>query len=307
METRPFGRTGELLPILSFGAQRLCDEEGVSEDLALQIMNSALDRGIRYFDTAWMYSVPNGTYRNGQSEQRVGMVAKRRRTEMWIATKAIARARDEARRQLEESLARLQTDHVEEWRFHDVQTMDELDKITGPAGALEAAIGARDEGLIRYISLSGHKNPQVQVEALRRFPFDSMLVAVSAVDHFVYDFGEEFLPVAARHGAGVVGMKVFALGKLGHVPDLALRFALGLPLTTVIVGIRSMAELETDLRIAEQFTPLTAEERVTLLREAMPLVKPENMPWKAQVWGSPDGWHRREEPTPSTRIRHLGA
>jgi hypothetical protein len=123
METRPFGRTGESFPILSFGAQRVVDEEGCNEDQALAILNTALDRGIRYFDTAWAYS-------KGQSEERVGLVAKHRRDEMWIATKTVETRRDGARRQLEESLTRLQTDRVDEWRLHNVYSFDRLDQMT---------------------------------------------------------------------------------------------------------------------------------------------------------------------------------
>ena len=207
METRPFGKTGESMPILSFGSQRIVDDEGCNQDQALAILNTALDRGIRYFDTAWTYS-------RGQSEERVGMMARHRRQEMWIATKTWDTTRDGARRQLEDSLTRLQTDHVDEWRLHNVWDFERLDKMTGPGGALEAAIQARDEGLVRFLSISGHTNPQVQIEALRRFPFDTVLVAVSVLDHFIYSFAEEFLPVAARCGAGVVGMKVFGHKKL---------------------------------------------------------------------------------------------
>ena len=103
-----------------------------------------------------------------------------------------------ARRQLEESLARLQTDHVNEWRLHNVWGFDRLDQMTGKGGALEAAVQAREEGLVRNISISGHTDPQVQIEALRRFPFDTVLVAVSVLDHFIYSFAEEFLPIAAQ-------------------------------------------------------------------------------------------------------------
>ncbi|MFN2167127.1 MAG: aldo/keto reductase, partial [Anaerolineae bacterium] len=189
METRPFGQTGASLPILSFGAQRIVDEEGCSQEQAIEILNTALERGIRYFDTAWAYSA-------GQSEERVGMVAKHRRDEMWIATKTVHTKRDGARQQLEESLERLQTDHVDEWRLHNVYSFDRLDQMTARGGALEAAIQARDEGLVRFISISGHTDPQIQIEALRRFPFDTVLVAASVLDHFIYSFAEEFLPVA---------------------------------------------------------------------------------------------------------------
>ena len=290
METRRFGRTGESFPILSFGAQRIVDEEGCSEEQAIEILNTALDRGIRYFDTAWMYS-------RGQSEKRVGMVAKHRRGEMWIATKTWDTTRDGARRQLEESLARLQTDHVNEWRLHNVWGFDRLDQMTGKGGALEAAVQAREEGLVRNISISGHTDPQVQIEALRRFPFDTVLVAVSVLDHFIYSFAEEFLPVAARKVTGVVGMKILAYKKLASVDDRALQYALGLPLTTVIAGCSKLSELEADLAVAENFTPMTGPERLTFFREVLPMVKPENMPWKATEWGNPTEWKPRQEPS----------
>ena len=289
METRPFGKTGESMPILSFGSQRIVDDEGCNQDQALAILNTALDRGIRYFDTAWTYS-------RGQSEERVGMMARHRRQEMWIATKTWDTTRDGARRQLEESLKRLQTDHVDEWRLHNVWDFARLDAMTGIGGALEAAVQAKEEGLTRNISISGHSDPQVQVEALRRFPFDTVLVAVSVLDHFIYSFAEEFLPVAARCGAGVVGMKVFGYKKLASFAERALRYALALPLTTVIAGCSTMAELEADLAVAEDFKPMTGPERLEFFREVLPLVQPQNMPWKASDWGNPTEWKPRREP-----------
>jgi hypothetical protein len=227
----------------------------------------------------------------------VGLVARHRRAEMWIATKTWDVTRDGARRQLEDSLTRLQTDHVNEWRLHNVWDFERLDQMTGKGGALEAAIQARDEGLVRFISISGHTDPQVQIEALRRFPFDTALVAVSVLDHFVYSFAEEFLPVAAQKGIGVVGMKIFGYKKLAHVADRALRYALALPLTTVIAGCSTLAELEADLAVAETFTPMTGPERLEFFREMLPLVKPENMPWKAADWDNPVEWKPRQEPS----------
>jgi aryl-alcohol dehydrogenase-like predicted oxidoreductase len=289
METRPFGSTGERFPILSFGAQRIVDEHNCSEEQAIAILNAAIDRGIRYFDTAWVYS-------HGQSEERVGRVAKERRKEMWIATKAWDRTRDGALRQLEESLTRLQTDHVDEWRLHNVWSFDELDKCFADDGAIQALVRAREEGLVRYASISGHTDPQIQIEALRRFPFDSVLIAVSVLDHFIFSFAEEFLPVANSRGVATIGMKVFGLGKLGHVYDRALRYTLGLPVSTVIVGCSTMEELEKDLDIAEQFVPVSGPERLAFFQEMMALVTPQNMPWKAADWNNPVAWNRRTEP-----------
>ncbi|MHB1317883.1 MAG: aldo/keto reductase, partial [Anaerolineae bacterium] len=129
METRPLGKTGEMMPILSLGCQRLVDEEGCSQEQAVDILNTAIDRGIRYFDTAYVYS-------GGVSESRVGLVAKERRDEMWIATKLSDTSAEGAKRQLETSLKRLQTDHINEWRMHDVLNYERLDAMTGKGGAL---------------------------------------------------------------------------------------------------------------------------------------------------------------------------
>ncbi len=286
MEERPFGKTGVKFPIFSFGAQRIVDGHGCSESQAVKIMNCALDRGIRYFDTAWVYS-------GGQSEERVGKVARHRRKDMWIATKTIARTAKESRLQLEESLRRLQTDHVDEWRLHNIWSLEELDKVTGPGGSLEAAIRARDEGLVRYISISGHSNPRVQIEALNRFSFDSVLCAVSALDHFILSFAEEFLPVANARGVAIIGMKVMGLGVLAPFYEKALRYTLGLPISTAIVGMETMEQLERNLAVAENFKPLTDEERLEFFQEIMPLITPQKAMWKAEDWENPTSWKKR--------------
>ena len=283
METRPFGRTGASFPILSFGGQRIVDDHGCTEEEAIRIVNTALDRGIRYFDTAWIYS-------QGQAETRLGKVVKHRRSEMWIATKTWDATRNGALRQLEESLNRLQTDHVDEWRLHNVYDYARLDAFTGPGGALEAAIQARDEGLVRHISISGHTDPQILVEALDRFPFDSALIAVSALDHFILSFAEEFLPVANAKGVATIGMKVLGLGSLTHEVERSLRYAFGLPVSTVIVGMETMEQLEQNLAIAESFEPLSDVERLAFFRDIIHLVEPEEMPWKAADWGDPVEW-----------------
>ncbi len=287
METRSFGKTGEMFPILSFGGQRIVDEHNCTEEAALEIVNTAIDRGIRYFDTAWIYS-------KGQAETRLGKVAKHRRTEMWIATKTWDTTRDGARRQLETSLSRLQTDHVNEWRLHNVWDYTRLDALTGKGGALEAAIQARDEGAVHRISISGHTDPQILIEALNRFPFDSALIAVSALDHFILSFAEEFLPVANAKGVATIGMKVLGLGSLTHEVERSLRYAFSLPLSTVIVGMESMAQLEQNLAIAESFTPLSDEERLAFFKDIIALVHPQKLPWKAVDWDSPTKWAPRD-------------
>ena len=286
METRPFGKTGKAFPILSFGGQRIVDEHHCTGEQAIEIVNTALDRGIRYFDTAWIYS-------NGQAETRLGKVVKHRRSEMWIATKTWDTSRDGARRQLETSLSRLQTDHVDEWRLHNVWDYARLDAFTGKGGALEAAIQAREEGLVRNISISSHTDPQILVEALKRFPFDSALIALSALDHFILSFAEEFLPVANARGVATIGMKVLGLGSLKHEVERSLRYAFSLPVSTVIVGMETMAQLEQNLAIAESFTPMTDQARLAFFKDIIALVRPDKMRWKTTDWDNPKEWIAR--------------
>jgi predicted aldo/keto reductase-like oxidoreductase len=283
MELRPFGKTGHRFPILSFGGQRIVDEHQCSEAEAIEIVNTAIDRGIRYFDTAWMYS-------EGQAETRLGQVVKHRRQEMWLATKTWDPGYEGSLRQLETSLKRLQTDYVDEWRLHNVWDYERLDQFTRKGGALDAAIKAREEGLIRYISISCHTDPQILVEAIDRFPFDSALIAVSALDHFILSFAEEFLPLANSKGIATIGMKVLGLGSLTHEVERSLRYAFSLPLSTVIVGMESMAQLEQNLAIAENFSPLTDQERLDFFQHIIPLVKPRNLRWKTADWNDPTEW-----------------
>lgn len=190
MNERSFGRTGWQVPILSFGAQRIVDEHNCTEEEAIQIVHTAIERGITYFDTAPSYS-------DGQSEYRLGLALQGgRREQVKIATKTHDRTRDGSWRLLEESLKRLQTDYVDEWRLHNIVDLQQLDSCFTQDGALKALQEAQEQGVVKKLSISGHTNPQVQVEALRRFDFDSALVALSALDHHIYSFAHEFLPLA---------------------------------------------------------------------------------------------------------------
>lgn len=283
METRPFGNTGEEFPILSFGAEQIVDEQNCTRETAIQLVNEAIDRGIRYFDTAWAYY-------EGQAERRLGYVAKDRRAEMWIATKTLDTTRDGALRQLEESLSRLQTDYVDEWRLHNVYDYARLDEFTRDGGALEAAIKAKEDGIVKHISISSHSDPQILIEALDRYPFESALVALSVLDHFILSFAEEFLPVANAQGVATIGMKVLGMRVLSHEVERSLRYAFSLPVSTVIVGMETMEQFEQNYSVAEKFVPMTDEERLAFFQDVIPLVKPENLPWKVPDWDDPVEW-----------------
>ena len=177
--------------------------------------------------------------------------------------------------------------------MHYVWSFDELDKITAPGGALEAAVQARAEGLIRYISISNHGNPKVQIEALERFPFDSMLFPTSVLDHFILSFAEELLPIAKAKGVAIAGMKIIGVGYLADIYDKALRYALSLPIDTAVVGMDNLEQLQKNLAVAEAYQPLTDSERLELFKDVLPRVTPKVMPWKAEDWDNPVEWKRR--------------
>lgn len=277
MQTRSFGRDPHQVSLLGFGAQRIVDEHDCTEEEAIAIIRRAVEAGVNYFDTAPSYS-------DGQSETRVGLGLKGLRDKVWIATKTGGRTRDLALRDLEGSLKRLQTDYINEWRMHNIMQPHDLEAIFAKGGALEALIEAKEQGLIRKISISGHTDPRLLAEAIRRFPFDSALVALSALDHFIYSFAHDFVPLAVEKGVAVIGMKVMGLGKLAPWTEQALRYTWSLPVTTAILGVSKMEELEADLEAANRFVPMTDIERVALFQEIMPLVRPDVLRWKAREW-----------------------
>ncbi|WP_127587312.1 aldo/keto reductase [Paenibacillus koleovorans] len=287
MEKRKFGQTGAEFPILSFGAQRIVDEHSCTEEEAIQIVNRAIDAGITYYDTAPSYS-------RGQSEERLGKALQlnNRRGEVWIATKTHDRTREGSLRLLEDSLRRLQTDRIEEWRLHNVATMEELDQIFAKGGAMEALLEAKRQGIVKHLSISGHTNPNVQLEALERYPFDSALVALSAMDHLIYSFAHEFLPVANRKNIGIIGMKVLALGQLAPWYEKAMQYTFSLPISTAIVGMESMEQLERNLAVAESFQPMTDIEKLEFFKEVIHLANPKVLKWKAVDWTSGE-WVKR--------------
>jgi aryl-alcohol dehydrogenase-like predicted oxidoreductase len=269
---------------MSFGSQRIVDEHNCTEEDAVRIVNTAIDRGINYFDTAPSYS-------EGQSEYRLGLALGKRRDQIWLVTKTHDRTRDGSLKLLEESFKRLKTDHVDEWRLHHISSVEELDQCFAPDGALQALLKAKEQGMVKHLSISCHNDPTLIVQALRRFDFDSVLIALSALDHMIYNF-EGILPALNQKGIAIVAMKALGMGKLGPWYERALRYTMSLPVSTTIVGMESMEQLEKNLAVAESFEPLSEVERLEFWQEIMPLATPPNIPWKAQEWGG-ETWFER--------------
>jgi aryl-alcohol dehydrogenase-like predicted oxidoreductase len=273
MPTRPLGRTGFQVPLFSLGGQGLLEHPGHTDE-AVAIINRALDLGVKYCDTAHWYG-------GGSSESYYGEALKTRRNEIYLATKSGERSYDGAMRDLETSLKRLQTDRLDCWQMHHVRNQDDVEKIFAPNGALKAFLKARDEKITRFIGITGHLNPFVLKDAIGRFNFDTILMALNAADKNLpgpgneSSFIENLLPAAVDKKLGIIGMKVPAIGRIfqpGGVTTMrqAMSYTLSLPVSTVIIGIKTIPELEENIRIAQTFKPLTAAEMAELERLTHP-------------------------------------
>ena len=269
MEKRRLGRTEWQTTLLGFGGAYIGLHELSMKD-AVAVVNRVLDLGINYVDTASQYA---------DSQEKIGQVMRTRRREVFLATKVLQRTRDSAEEEIRESLRKLQTDHVDLLQVHGASDMEILEQVFGPGGALEAVVEAQRAGLTRFIGITSHKRPGVLAEALRRFDFDTILVPVSMLDHFVDDFVPVVLPIARERDMGVIGMKPLASMVLPDV-DSALRWAFGQPVDVIIAGMSSVAHVETDVAIAESFVALSPEEQEAMLGEVRHLAKAENLYWR---------------------------
>jgi predicted aldo/keto reductase-like oxidoreductase len=248
LPTRALGRTGRQVSILGLGGEGVLRTHG-ENDKAVQVIQRALDLGITYCDTAPAYASSRDYY---------GAALGERRKQVFLASKTHDRSRDGSLRLLDDSLLRLRTDHLDLWQLHDLRTAADLDRIFAKNGALEALIQARSEGRVRFLGLTGHHDPAILVEAMLRFVFDTVLVALNAADVHRSSFIHAVLPVAAKRGIGVIGMKVCSQGLLlsqaGLTMNEAIGYTLSLPkVSTVIVGCGTPDEVEENVRIAHEF------------------------------------------------------
>jgi len=234
----------------------------ISQQEVIEIVQRYLDMGGNYVETAYAYG-------SGDSERKVGEALKRRRDEVFLATKVAARDKEGAARLLERSLNNLQSDHVDLLFMHAVQEFYELEAILDQNGALRAAEEARQAGKVRFIGISGHGWADVLIEALERYPFDAVMHTFNYLDRFNYPSSEkELLPLAAEKGVAVVGMKPVGDGYLHRSPGAALRYAFSLPCATMVSGMNKLEYLETDIAVAKAFRPLRKKELETLFAEA---------------------------------------
>jgi aryl-alcohol dehydrogenase-like predicted oxidoreductase len=262
---RTLGRTGARVLPVSLGGEGVLRTTGRARQ-AVPVILEALRLGVRYCDTAPAYQQSQDYY--GEAFRAAGAEARR---QVFLASKTHERTRDGALRLLDDSLRRLGTDWLDLWQMHDLRERDELEVLFGKGGAIEAAERARSEGRVRFIGLTGHHDPEILLEAMRRFPFDSVLVAVNPADPRRLPFVPTVVAEARRRGMGVVGMKVLAAGRLvqdAAAPDL-IRYAATLT-DTVIIGCSTVDEVRRNMAVADGFTPMLEPERRALEARVAP-------------------------------------
>jgi aryl-alcohol dehydrogenase-like predicted oxidoreductase len=263
---RPMGKTGLEVSIIGLGGHHIGTVAGQQE--VNNMVAKALDHGINFFDNAW-------EYHGGLSEERVGSALKGKRDQAIVMTKVCThgRKKDVAMRMLEESLTRLQTDHLDVWQVHEVIYYNDPERAYEQDGVLEALAAAKQQGKVRFVGFTGHKNPSIHLEMLNRgFPFDTVQMPINPFDPSFRSFEREVLPVAVQKGMAVFSMKSMSGSGESIVhgaltPTEALSYAMSVPgVSTTISGMDSMAVLDQNLEILHSFKPLD-EKQMAALRE----------------------------------------
>lgn len=260
---RPLGRTGIEVSALGLGGHHLGAAK--SEQEAIQIVQEALDGGVTFFDNCWEYHL-------GASEMILGKALKGKRDRAVLMTKVCTHGRDRdlGLQMLEQSLRRLQTDHLDVWQIHGVTFYNDPDLFIRPNGAAEALAQAKKQGKVRFVGFTGHKDPRIHLKMLATgFPFDTVQMPLSAFDASFRSFEQQVLPELQRRGIAALGMK--SMGGRGEpvtkgavTAEEALRYAMSLPVATTIAGCDKLEVLRQNLRTAQNFQPMSPAEMQNL-------------------------------------------
>lgn len=259
---RPLGKTGEMVSIYGYGGW---DAGRPEEKESISMMHEAIESGVTFFDNAWEY---NG----GKSEEVMGkaLAMDGYRNKVFLMTKVCARDYKNAKRQIDESLKRLQTDHVDLLLFHAIQYDGDPERImNSEGGAVRAVLEAKKEGKLKYMGFSGHMFPELHLKMIDMFDWDAVQLPLNVLDNHYKSFQKKVLPVLIEKSIAPLGMKSLA-GR--HLPieteipvKLCRKYAMSLPVSTTICGVQTREQLRLDLEIARDFKPLVKSEIEVLL------------------------------------------
>lgn len=263
---RTLGKTQERVSAIGLGGFHIGHPKDKQD--SIRIVHSAVDRGITFMDNSWDYN-------EGDSEIRMGKALKDGyRDKVFLMTKIDGRTKKSAAQQINESLERLQTDHVDLLQFHEVLRLEDPDRIFAEEGAIAAFLEAKQAGKTRYIGFTGHKDPLVHLRMLEiaeqhNFSFDTVQMPLNVMDAHFRSFEHQVLPKLVEQEIGVIGMKTMGDGNILKSktvePIECLHYALNLPTSVVVTGIERMEILDQAIKAAETFKPMSDEEVADLL------------------------------------------
>jgi uncharacterized protein len=269
---RTLGRTGEKVSVVGVGGYHLGTQHDDQE--SIRIIHTALDSGVNFLDNCWDYN-------DGKSEVRMGKALRDGyRQKAFLMTKIDGQTKTSAAKQIDESLHRLQTDHLDLLQFHEVIRETDPARIFGVGGSIEAALEAKKQGKIRFIGFTGHKNPDIHLKMLEtgfahNFTFDTVQMPLNVMDAHFNSFEKKVLPVLVKHQIGVLGMKPLGAGIILQSKVVSavecLRYAMSLPTSVVITGCDSLSVLQQALDVARSFKPLSSQETAALLAQTAPV------------------------------------
>jgi aryl-alcohol dehydrogenase-like predicted oxidoreductase len=274
MPYRELGKTGEKVSCIGLGGYHL-GQSHLTEADAIKLFHAAIDRGINFSDNSWDYN-------QGESERRVGKALKGYRQKVFVMTKFDGRTKGSALKQLDQSLERLQVDHVDLWQFHENIRLEDPDRFFAKDGAAEATLEARKSGKARYIGFTGHKDPVVHLRMLElaqrnNFHFDTAQMPINVMDAHFRSFEKQVVPVLQRQGVALLGMKSMGdkniLESKTVTPLECLQYALSRPTSVVITGIDSMPILDQAFEAAATYSKLSAADIDAILRKTAPVAE----------------------------------
>jgi predicted aldo/keto reductase-like oxidoreductase len=267
---RPLGRTGEKVTMIGLGGFHAAVPE--AEDASIRLIQRACDEGITFLDNAW-------DYMDGKAEERMGKAISQggRRDKLFLMTKCCGRTANDAQSNLEDSLRRLRTDHLDLWQFHEINYDNDPEWVFQQGGALEYALKAKEQGKVRFIGFTGHKHPEIHLKMLSQpYEWASVQMPLNVLDSQYRSFQKNVLPVLNQRGIAPLGMK--SLGGRGNIVkgtgigvEEALRYVLSLPIATLVSGIDSEQVLDQNLKIVREFSPMTVAEMAAIEAKVRPL------------------------------------
>jgi len=262
---RPLGRTGEMVSLLCLGGHASTNPRKLSEAESLRLIQRAVDEGITFMDNCW-------DYHDGVAEERMGkaLAAGKRREKTFLMTKCCGRTAKDAQSNLEDSLRRLKTDHLDLWQFHEIVYDSDPSWVFAKEGAIHTALKALKDGKVRYLGFTGHKDPSIHLDMLSKpYEWATVQMPLNVMDVHYRSFQKKVLPTLLQRRIGVLAMK--SLGGNGSIVtkggvsvEDALSYVLSLPISTLVTGIDSEQVLEQNLKIVREFKPLTDEARAKI-------------------------------------------